>query len=76
MARTKKVKAETIEETLTDSKPVKHKDEDILSCKIEKCFVDKYTGKLYEVGETYKFTYKRIKEIKAKNEKYLKVLDK
>lgn len=73
--KTKKVETD-IKEVLTDNKPIKHKDDDILSCKITKCFVDKYTSKLYEVGEIYKFSYKRIKEIKAKNDKFLEVLDK
>ncbi len=76
MARTKKVKPESVEEILTDDKPVEHKDDDVLECECTKVFFDKYTDKLYELGKTYKFTYKRIKEIKAKNEKYLKVLEK
>ena len=76
MARTKKVKPESVEEILTDDKPIVHKDDDILECEITKAFVDKYTDKLYEVGKKVKFTYKRIKEIKAKNEKYLKILEK
>lgn len=77
MARTKKVKKEeSVEEVLTDNKPIKHKDDDILLCKCTKVFFDKYTEQLYEVGKKYKFTYKRIKEIKKKNENYLKVLDK
>lgn len=77
MARKKKsqIEHELLKEVLTDE-PVIHKDDDILNCEILKCFTDKYTDKVYEVGKTYKFTYKRIKEIKAKNEKYLKVLDK
>lgn len=76
MARTKKVKPESVEEILTDDKPIEHKDDDVLECECTKVFFDKYTDKLYELGKTYKFTYKRIKEIKAKNEKYLKVLEK
>lgn len=77
MARTKKVKKEeSVEEVLTDSKPIKHKDDDVLECLITKVFFDKYTDKIYELGKKYKFTYKRIKEIKKKNENYLKVLDK
>ena len=63
MARTKKVKKE-------------ESVDDILLCKCTKMFFDKYTEQLYEVGKKYKFTYKRIKEIKKKNENYLKVLDK
>lgn len=74
MARKKKV--ETIEEVLTDEKPIEHMDSDILECKCKKAFFDKYTEVLYEVGKKYKFTYKRIKEIKAKNENYIEVLDK
>lgn len=78
MARKKAEKKVDVElkETLTDNKPIKHKDDDVLECKCTKAFFDKYTEKLYEVGQTYKFSYKRIKEIKAKNEKYLEVLDK
>lgn len=77
MARTKKVKKEeSVDDILTDNKPIKHKDDDILLCECKKVFFDKYTEKLYEVGKKYKFTYKRIKEIKKKNENYLKVLDK
>ena len=78
MARKKAEKKVDVElkETLTDNKPIKHKDDDVLECKCKKAFFDKYTEKLYEVGETYKFSYKRIKEIKAKNDKFLEVLDK
>ena len=78
MARKKAEKKVDVElkETLTDNKPIKHKDDDVLECKCTKAFFDKYTEKLYEVGETYKFSYKRIKEIKAKNDKFLEVLDK
>lgn len=73
MARKKK--SDLLREILTDDVPVVHKDEDIIECEILKCFTDKYTNKVYEVGNIEKFTYKRVKEIKAKNEKYLKVLD-
>lgn len=78
MARKKAEKKVDVElkETLTDNKPIKHKDDDVVECKCTKAFFDKYTEKLYEVGETYKFSYKRIKEIKAKNDKFLEVLDK
>lgn len=78
MARKKAEKKVDVElkETLTDNKPIKHKDDDVLECRCNKAFFDKYTEKLYEVGETYKFSYKRIKEIKAKNDKFLEVLDK
>ena len=76
MPRKKKsqIEHELLKEVLTDE-PVVHKDDYKLNCEILKCFTDKYTDKLYEVGKVYKFTYKRVKEIKAKNEKYLKVLD-
>lgn len=74
MARRKK--EVSVEVDLTDNKPIEHKDSDILECECTKVFFDKYTEKLYELGKTYKFTYKRIKEIKAKNKDYLKVLDK
>lgn len=77
MARTKKVKKEeSVDDILTDNKSIKHKDDDILLCECTKVFMDKYTEKVYEIGKKYKFTYKRIKEIKKKNENYLKVLDK
>ena len=78
MARPKKAKKEEsveIVKDLTDNKPIQHKDDDILLCECTKVFFDKYTEILYEVGKKYKFTYKRIKEIKAKSDKYLKVLD-
>ena len=76
MARKKKTESVDLVNELTDEKPIKHNDEDILECECTKVFFDKYTEQLYEVGKKYKFTYKRIKEIKAKNDKYLKVLDK
>lgn len=76
MARKKKTESVDLVNELTDEKPIKHKDDDVLECECTKVFFDKYTEKLYEVGKKYKFTYKRIKEIKAKNDKYLKVLDK
>ena len=77
MARKKKVEIpSTVEEVLTDNEPIEHKDEDILECEITKAFMDKYNENLYEVGKKYKFSYKRIKEILAKNKKYLKILDK
>lgn len=77
MVRTKKVKKEeSVDDILTDNKSIKHKDDDILECECTKVFMDKYTEKVYEIGKKYKFTYKRIKEIKKKNENYLKVLDK
>lgn len=72
MARAKKVK-----ESLEPKEQVKeYKDSDILKCEIGKAFTDKYTDKLYEVGKVYEFTFKRVKEIKAKNEKYLKIIEK
>ena len=76
MARSKKVK-ESLEPK--DIKEVKqkvkeYKDSDILKCKINIAFTDKYTDKLYEVGKEYEFTYKRIKEIKKKNEKYIEII--
>ena len=76
MARKKKTESVDLVNELTDDKPIKHKDDDVLLCECTKVFFDKYTEQLYEVGKKYKFTYKRIKEIKAKNDKYLKVLDK
>lgn len=78
MARTKKAKAEVesiLKDELTSNEPIMHKDSDKLECEILVAFFDKYTDKLYEVGKKYKFTYKRIKEIKAKNEKFIKVID-
>ena len=74
----RKKKSEILHDLLKDvlvDEPVIHKDDDIIECEILVCFRDKYTNKLYEVGKTYKFTYKRVKEIKAKNEKYLKELN-
>lgn len=75
MARKKK-ESVNLEDVLTDDQPVIHFDDDILKCECLKAFTDKYTEKLYEVGKKYKFTYKRIKEIKAKDEKLIKILDK
>ena len=71
MPRTKKAK----DLSELKDKTIVHKDSDILECECQKAFFDKYTEVLYEVGKIYKFTYKRIKEIKAKSDKYLKVLD-
>ena len=76
MARSKKVK-ESLEpkETKEVKQKIKeYKDSDILKCKINIAFTDKYTDKLYEVGKEYEFTYKRIKEIKKKNEKYIEII--
>lgn len=76
MARSKKVK-ESLQpkETKEVKQKVKeYKDSDILKCKINIAFTDKYTDKLYEVGKEYEFTYKRIKEIKKKNEKYIEII--
>ena len=78
MARTKKQKAEVesiLKDELTSNEPIMHKDTDELECEVLVAFFDKYTDKLYEVGKKYKFTFKRIKEIKAKNEKFIKVID-
>lgn len=75
MARAKKVK-EPLEPKETKEKVKEYKDSDKLKCEIGKAFTDKYTDKLYEVGKVYEFTYKRVKEIKAKNEKYLKIIEK
>ena len=74
----RKKKSEILHDLLKDvlvDEPVIHKDDDIIDCEILVCFTDKYTDEVYEVGKTYKFTYKRVKEIKAKNEKYLKELN-
>ena len=73
MARSKKVK-ESLEPTNIKEKVKEYKDSDILKCKINIAFTDKYTDKLYEVGKEYEFTYKRIKEIKKKNEKYIEII--
>ena len=70
MARPRKQKVDE------STKPVEYKDSDILECEITKAFIDKYTDKIYEVGKIEKFTFKRVKEIKAKNEKYLKIIEK
>ena len=79
MARSKKVKEslepkETKEVKQTKQKIKEYKDSDVLKCKINIAFTDKYTDKLYEVGKEYEFTYKRIKEIKKKNEKYIEII--
>lgn len=79
MARNKKVKESLEPKETKEIKEVKqkvkeYKDSDILKCKINIAFTDKYTDKLYEVGKEYEFTYKRIKEIKKKNEKYIEII--
>lgn len=73
MARSKKVK-ESLEPKNVKEIVKEYKDSDILKCKINIAFTDKYTDKLYEVGKEYEFTYKRIKEIKKKNEKYIEII--
>ena len=79
MARTKKAKKDEVvsvlKDELTPSEPITYSDKDILKAEVLKAFMDKYTEKLYEVGKTYEFTYKRIKEIKAKIEKLIKVIE-
>ena len=79
MARSKKAKKDEVvsvlKDELTPSEPITYSDKDILKVEVLKAFMDKYTEKLYEVGKTYEFTYKRIKEIKAKNEKLIKVIE-
>lgn len=79
MARSKKIKESLEPKETKEIKEVKekvkeYKDSDILKCKINIAFTDKYTDKLYEVGKEYEFTYKRIKEIKKKNEKYIEII--
>lgn len=79
MARSKKVKESLEPKETKEIKEVKqkvkeYKDSDLLKCKINIAFTDKYTDKLYEVGKEYEFTYKRIKEIKKKNEKYIEII--
>ena len=71
MARQKKVKPEE-----SKVEPKIYFDDEILEVEVLKPFYDKYTDKLYEMGETYEFSYKRIKEIKAKNEKLIKLIEK
>lgn len=73
MARSKKVK-ESLEPKDIKEKVKEYKDSDVLKCKVNIAFTDKYTDKLYEVGKEYEFTYKRIKEIKKKNEKYIEII--
>ena len=73
MARSKKVK-ESLEPKNVKEIVKEYKDSDLLKCKINIAFTDKYTDKLYEVGKEYEFTYKRIKEIKKKNEKYIEII--
>lgn len=79
MVKNKKVKESLEPKETKEIKEVKqkvkeYKDSDILKCKINIAFTDKYTDKLYEVGKEYEFTYKRIKEIKKKNEKYIEII--
>ena len=78
MARTKKAKK--LEETIpleTNSEEVKKQDnKEKVECEILKAFTDKYTDMLYEVGKTYKFTLKRIKEIQDKNKDLIKIIKK
>ena len=71
MARQKKVKPEE-----SKVEPKIYFDDEILEVEVLKPFYDKYTDKLYEIGKTYEFSYKRIKEIKAKNEKLIKLIEK
>ncbi len=73
MARTKKAK-ESLEPKNIKEIVKEYKDSDKLKCKINIAFTDKYTDKLYEVGKEYEFTYKRIKEIKNKNEKFIEII--
>lgn len=76
MPRKKKTKIEQnlLRDVLVDE-PVVHKDSDLIPCRIKTCFHDKYTDQLYEVGKVYTFTYKRVKEIQAKNEKYIEIVE-
>lgn len=74
MARQKKVKPEEVKETKVE--PKVYFDDEKLEIEVLKPFFDKYTDKLYEIGKTYILTYKRIKEIKAKNEKLIKIIEK
>ena len=71
MPRLKKTKKE-----VKKVEPKIYFDDEVLTVECLKAFTDKYTDKLYEVGNTYEFTYKRIKEIKAKNEKLIKIIEK
>lgn len=71
MPRLKKTKKEEVK-----AEPKVYFDDEVLTVECLKAFTDKYTDKLYEVGNTYEFTYKRIKEIKAKNEKLIKIIEK
>lgn len=74
MARQKKVKPEEVKETKVE--PKVYFDDEKLEIEVLKPFFDKYIDKLYEIGKTYILTYKRIKEIKAKNEKLIKIIEK
>lgn len=73
MPRIRKTKKQDLHLEELASEPKIYKDDDILKCEIGKAFHDKYTDELYEVGKTYNFTYKRVKEIQEKNKEYLKI---
>ena len=77
MARTKKADIKKSEDISPETKTeLKVNMQEKVECEILKAFTDKYTEKLYEVGKTYKFTLKRVKEIQEKNKDLIKIIEK
>lgn len=74
MTRTKKADIKKSEDISTEPKKVNMQEK--VECEILKAFTDKYTDMLYEVGKTYKFTLKRVKEIQDKNKDLIKIIEK
>lgn len=74
MARTKKADIKKSEDISPETKKVNMQEK--VECEILKAFTDKYTDMLYEVGKTYKFTLKRVKEIQDKNKDLIKIIEK
>lgn len=74
MARTKKADIKKSEDISPENKKVNMQEK--VECEILKAFTDKYTDMLYEVGKTYKFTLKRVKEIQDKNKDLIKIIEK
>ena len=74
MARTKKADIKKSEDISPETKKINMQEK--VECEILKAFTDKYTDMLYEVGKTYKFTLKRVKEIQDKNKDLIKIIEK
>ena len=72
MARSKKIKLD-----VESDEKVEHNDNDLIQCEILKAFVDKYDNDIiYQVGRTYYFKYKRVKEIMKKSKDFIKIIEK